>query len=133
MTLASIALDRIGGSLALIDPKHARFSASALSTNGPTAAALGSWERDVTEQRFVVDSLGISIADARWHLTSPARIAIDSSGGLRINSTTLRNRDSAVVVLAADVPAAVARRRRIFARRACRCSTSAFLRSYVNL
>jgi translocation and assembly module TamB len=105
LSLGSLALETVGGSLALRDPKNARFSASALSKNGPTLATIGEWSRVADGHRVTLDSLGLSVDDARWQLLSRAHVEIDSSGGVRLDSATIRNRDSAVVVLAANVPA----------------------------
>lgn len=104
LSFGSLALETVGGSLALRDPKNARFSASALSKNGPTLAAIGEWSRLASGHRVTLDSLGLSVADARWQLASRAHIEIDSAGGVRLDSATIRNRDSAVVVVAANVP-----------------------------
>jgi translocation and assembly module TamB len=105
VVLGGVALDRIGGSLALTDPKHARFSASALSRNGPFAAAIGSWSRAGSDQIVVVDSLGLTIGEDRWQLAQAARVTLDSVKGMRFDSVALRNRDSAMVTFAANVPA----------------------------
>jgi hypothetical protein len=100
-----LLLDRVGGSLALTDPKNARFSASALSHNGPLASAIGSWTRAGGDQIIGVDSLALIVGEDRWRLANAARVTLDSTKGVRLDSVAFRNRDSAVVTLAADVPA----------------------------
>jgi translocation and assembly module TamB len=104
MSVGSLALQTVGGSLALTDRTHGRFSASALSKNGSIASTLGSWIDTGANRLVVVDSLGLSIGDGQWQLAGPARIALDSVGGVRVDSLLLRNRESAVVAFAADVP-----------------------------
>jgi translocation and assembly module TamB len=103
--LGGLLFDRLGGSLALTDPKNARFSASALSHNGLLASAIGNWTRAGGDQIVVVDSLGLTVGDDRWQLTQAARVTLDSTKGIRLDSVAFRNRDSAVVTLSADVPA----------------------------
>jgi translocation and assembly module TamB len=105
MMLGGVLLDRVGGSLALTDPKNARFSASALSHNGPLAAAIGNWTRAGGDQIIVVDSLGLTVGEDRWQLAHAARVTLDSTKGVRLDSVAFHNRDSAVVTLAANVPA----------------------------
>lgn len=103
--LGGLLLDQIGGSIALTDPKHARFSASVASRNGPLAAVLGSWARAGGDQVVLVDSLGLTVGDDKWQLAEAARLTLDSTSGVRLDSMIFRNRDSATVMLAADVPA----------------------------
>jgi len=104
MSVGSLALGTFGGSLALTDPTHGRFSASALG-NGSVISTFGSWVESGANRLVVVDSLGLSIGAGRWQLARPTRIAFDSAGGVRVDSLLLRNRESAVVAFAADVPA----------------------------
>ncbi|HEY9229053.1 MAG TPA: translocation/assembly module TamB domain-containing protein [Gemmatimonadaceae bacterium] len=104
VTLFGVALDTIGVRLDIADSEHARFVANALSSNGPRAATTGRWEKSGTDNLVFVDSLGLTIADSRWRLQAPTRVALDSSGGVRIDSLVLRNRDSAFVAVIADVP-----------------------------
>src|SRR5262249_35146239 len=104
VTLAGIALDTIGGVLRLEDWTHSRFDAGVLSRNGPTAAATGIWNRMNGGHDVRLDSLGLTVRNGRWSLSHPTSLAIDSMGGVRLDSLLLRNSDSAFVSLAAALP-----------------------------
>ncbi|MEO7085272.1 MAG: translocation/assembly module TamB domain-containing protein [Gemmatimonadaceae bacterium] len=104
VTLAGVALDTIGAIIQFGDQSHARFSAGAHSQNGPSAAVAGGWTKNASgSQTVVVDSLGLAIGDARWHLTAPATATVDSTGS-RVDSLVLRNRDSASIAISANIP-----------------------------
>jgi translocation and assembly module TamB len=101
--VAGVALDTIGGSVRFADNQHARFAVSALSSTGPTASAVGNWTAATGAQVVVLDSLGFTVGTDDWRLANTARFERDSLG-LRLDSLMLRNRDSGVVVLAANLP-----------------------------
>ncbi|HEY4216380.1 MAG TPA: translocation/assembly module TamB domain-containing protein [Gemmatimonadaceae bacterium] len=101
--IAGVALDTVGGTFRFADGQHALFNVSALSRNGPTASAAGSWTSALGAQTVVLDSLGFKIDDDDWRLAQTVHLARDSVG-VRLDSLVLRNRDTAVVVLAADFP-----------------------------
>jgi translocation and assembly module TamB len=105
ITLAGIAIDTIEGTLTFLDSPHRLFAVRALSRNGPTAVAGGTWTDSAAAQLFVVDSLRVAVGDDRWRLTDPARILIDSNI-VRADSLLIRNLDSAFVSIMANVPAA---------------------------
>lgn len=98
------SLKTVNGAFALADPAHAGFTLRALLSNGPTATARGSWQKSNGSGTVFVDSLALAVADARWRLDHPVRIALDSTGGVRVDSAVLRNLDSATVSLVADFP-----------------------------
>jgi translocation and assembly module TamB len=104
VTLGGIALDTIGGSLRLGDSTHRAFTVGALSHNGPTLVGAGRWTDSAATQVVVVDSLALTVADAQWRLTEPARLVMDSAL-VHLDSATLRNRDSGYVAVTANVPA----------------------------
>jgi translocation and assembly module TamB len=101
--LAGVALDTLGGTVSFADGHHARFTLSALSRNGPTASAAGSWTSELGAQTVLLDSLGLAVGRDDWQLAHAVRLTKDSVG-TRLDSLVLHNRDSAVVVLAADLP-----------------------------
>ncbi len=101
--LAGVVLDTVGGLFSFDDATHARFSAGALSANGPTLATVGTWSSAAGAQNVVVDSLGLTVGDARWHLAAPARFTRDSIS-TRLDSLVLRNRDTASIALMANIP-----------------------------
>ncbi len=103
VTLGGIALDTIGASFTLSDWRHWTFSGAAVSRNGPTAVAHGVWNSAPGVDTVSIDSLQLAIGDDRWRLMSPSRVLRDSAR-LSIDSLLLRNRDSAVVSFAANVP-----------------------------
>lgn len=103
VTYAGIAFDTVGGRLRLDDSTRAGFTAGALSRNGFVASTTGNWTKLGTLNTFGIDSLGLSIGDSRWRLAAPSRFALDPVG-MRLDSLVLRNRDSAVVAAAFNVP-----------------------------
>ena len=103
VTLGGIALDTLGVIVHFDDLEHGSFLASALSHNGPTAAAGGSLTRRNGAQNVLLDSLGLAIGDDRWRLARPASLVFDSTGR-RLDSLLLLNRDTATIVASANVP-----------------------------
>jgi translocation and assembly module TamB len=104
VTVAGIALDTVGGVLAIVDSMNRQFTIGAASHNGPTARGGGRWIDGGSLQTIEVDSLGLAVGESQWQLASPARITIDSNS-TRVDSLLLRNRDSGFVALVANVPA----------------------------
>jgi translocation and assembly module TamB len=105
VVVAGVVLDRIGGSVTISDASHASFAFDAVSHNGPTAAATGSWSADpaTRTQSLTLDSLDFNIIDDRWRLANHPRLLLDSTG-LQLDSLLLRNKDSAVVAMSGRVP-----------------------------
>lgn len=103
LVVAGVALDSAGARVQVEDQQHARFTAGALSHNGPSIAAAGRWSIAGGTHAVRLDSLGITVADRLWHLAGPADLAFDNAG-VRLDSLVLRNQDSAVVALAGNVP-----------------------------
>ena len=77
--LAGVELDTVGALFRFDDATHAKFTASALSANGPTVATVGTWS-SAAGDNVVLDSLGLTVGDARWHLAGPTLITRDSVG-----------------------------------------------------
>lgn len=103
VTLGGIALDTIEAVMHFDDSTHASFVASALTRNGPTATTGGSWTTRNGAQNVLLDSLGLTIGDDRWHLAQPVSLVLDSTGR-RLDSLVLRNRDTSMIVASAYVP-----------------------------
>jgi translocation and assembly module TamB len=103
VTLAGVALERVGGRLTFADSSHARFNVTALSQTGPAASAVGDWSSAAGTQLVVVDTLGLTVGQDRWNLSRPARVTM-SDGAVRVDSLVLHNRDTAYVALSASVP-----------------------------
>jgi hypothetical protein len=101
--LAGVRLDTIGLSARFDSLTHGRFGIGALSHNGPTLATAGNWSVTPAARTLVVDSMALTVGADDWRLAQPVRLAKDSAG-VRIDSLVLRNRDTAVVVLSANVP-----------------------------
>ncbi len=101
--LGGVSVDSLKGHFVVDDSTHRRFALAAASTNGPTIATSGAWSSAGRTQTVRIDSLGLAIGVSRWHLDRPTRLVIDS-GGSRLDSLILRNRDTAVVVLTEAVP-----------------------------
>ncbi len=118
VTVLGVALDTIGAVIRIDDATHAAFTAGAQSHNGPTALAAGTWASEATKTRQVrLDPLGLSVGSDMWHLAAPATIAMDSAGGVRLDSLVLHNRDSAVVTVVASIPNVGAAEARLAASR----------------
>lgn len=105
VTLAGIVLDSIRSNLALADSTHTRFTMVAASRTGPTATATGTWTAPRGIHTLALDSLGFGIGDSRWHLAGPARLAIDSVGGMQLDSLVVRTQDAASIALSGSIPA----------------------------
>jgi translocation and assembly module TamB len=101
--LSGIALDTIGGTLRADEPTRAQFALGALSHNGPTLAAGGTWHRDADSNAVVVDRAEAATSAGTWHLAGPAHVVRDRFG-TRVDSLVVRNGDSALVTLNASVP-----------------------------
>lgn len=109
VTLGGIVLDTIGGTLKFnrIDSlTRGQFAAGALSQSGPNVATGGTWTSVAGAKSFLIDSLGMAIGASRWRLDRPANLSIDSTGGMRLDSLMLRNRDSAFVAASWNIPVA---------------------------
>ena len=104
VTLAGVVLDSIRAQLGFIDSTHTQFSVAAVSHNGPMATADGTWATPRGVHTLALYSLGLGIGDGRWHLAGPAHLAIDSAGGLQLDSLVLRNADTASIVLSGIIP-----------------------------
>ena len=68
------------------------------------ASASGEATSVAGERIAVVDSLTAAIGESQWRMASRATVALDTAGGIRVDSLVLRNRDSALVVVTGDVP-----------------------------
>jgi translocation and assembly module TamB len=98
-----IALDSIGGTLRADEPTRAQFTVGALSHNGPTVAAAGIWHRDTDSNAVLLDRAELTTSAGAWHLAGPAHLVRDRFG-TRVDSLVVRNGDSAIVTLSANVP-----------------------------
>jgi translocation and assembly module TamB len=101
--LSGIALDTIGGTLRADEPTRAQFMLGALSHNGPTVSAGGTWHRDADSNAVVVDRAELATSAGTWHLAGPTHVVRDRFG-TRVDSLVVRNGDSALVTLSANVP-----------------------------
>ena len=97
-----IALDSIGGTLRADEPTHAQFALGALSHNGPTLAAGGTWHRDADSSSVLLDRAEFTTSAGSWRLAGPAHFVRDRLG-TRVDSLLVRNGDSAVVTFSANV------------------------------
>ena len=98
-----IALDSIGGVLRADEPTRAQFALGALSHNGPTLAAGGTWFRDADSNAVMLDRAEATTSAGAWRLAGPAHFVLDRFG-TRVDSLVVHNPDSAVVTLSANVP-----------------------------
>ena len=98
-----IALDSIGGTLRADEPTRAQFTLGALSHNGPTLAAAGTWQRGADSNAVTLDRAELATSAGTWHLAGPAHLVRDRLG-TRVDSLVVRNADSALVTLSANVP-----------------------------
>ncbi|MGE5098912.1 MAG: translocation/assembly module TamB domain-containing protein, partial [Deltaproteobacteria bacterium] len=104
VTLAGVVLDSIRADLGLVDSTNTRFTIAAVSRNGPTATAAGMWTAPRGAHTLALDSLGFDVGDDRWHLSAPAHLAIDTLGGMELDSLVMRNRDTASIAVSGSVP-----------------------------
>jgi translocation and assembly module TamB len=104
VTAGGVALDSIRADLGLTDSTNTRFTVAAASRNGPTATAAGTWAAPRGVHTLAFDSLGFGIGSDLWHLSGPAHLAIDSLGGLQLDSLVMRNADTASIALSGSVP-----------------------------
>ena len=104
VTLAGVVLDSIRGDLGLTDSTHMQFTVSAVSRNGPTASAVGTWTAPLGVHTLALDSLGFTVGDDRWRLAGPAHLAIDSLGGMQLDSLVMHNRETATIAVSGSVP-----------------------------
>ena len=104
VTLAGVVVDSIRADLGLVDSTNTRFSIAAVSRNGPTASVAGVWSAPRGVHTLAVDSLGFDVGDDRWHLSAPAHLAIDTIGGVQLDSLVIRNRDTASIAVSGSVP-----------------------------
>ena len=98
-----IALDSIGGTLRADEPTRAQFTLGALSHNGPTFAAAGTWSRDADSNAVMLERAQATSSAGTWLLAGPAHFVRDRFG-TRVDSLVVHNGDSAVVTLTANVP-----------------------------
>lgn len=98
-----IALDSIGGTLRAEEPTRAQFAFGALSHNGPTLAAGGTWHRDADSNAVTFDRGELTTSAGTWRLAGQTHMVRDRLG-TRVDSLVVRNGDSALVALTANVP-----------------------------
>lgn len=103
VTVAGIALDTLGATLRLSDSTHRAFTFGAASRSGLLAAGGGAWTDSAAVQTIRVDSIDVDVGADRWRLTTPSTIVMDSAM-IRVDSLVLRNRDSAMVAVTANIP-----------------------------
>lgn len=103
LTAGGVVLDSLGGVLIADDPSHARFTMGAQSHNGPLVVAGGTWNWLKDAWSLGLTSLDLVVGKDEWQLAGPTRLERDTTG-TRLDSLVLRNRDSAVVAVRADVP-----------------------------
>ncbi|HEV8217636.1 MAG TPA: hypothetical protein VGP95_17420, partial [Gemmatimonadaceae bacterium] len=106
VVLGGVEFDSLGGRFDIEDSTHARFRLGARNRDVIAASASGGVSSTGGERIAVLDSLTAAIGESQWRMPSPATIALDTAGGIRVDSLVLRNRDSALVVVTGDVPTA---------------------------
>jgi translocation and assembly module TamB len=104
VVVAGVALDSVGARVDVDDSTHVRFRLGARNREQITASASGAASSVGGERIAVVDSLAATIGESQWRMTSRSTIAMDTAGGVRVDSLVLRNRDSALVVITGDAP-----------------------------
>ena len=104
VVLGGVELDSLGARVDIEDSTHARFRLGARNREVIAATASGGVSSGGGERIAVVDSLSATIGESQWRMASRATIAVDTAGGIRVDSLVLRNRDSALVVATGDVP-----------------------------
>ncbi len=104
VVLGGVELDSIGGSVDVEDSTHVRFRLGARNRDVIAASASGGVSSTAGEYVAMVDSLAATIGESQWRMVSRSTIAVDTAGGIRVDSLVLRNRDSALVVVTGDVP-----------------------------
>ena len=104
VVLGGIALDSVGGRVEIEDSTHVRFRLGARNRDAIAASASGGVSSTGGERIAVIDSLSATIGESQWRMASAATVALDTAGGVRVDSLVLRNRDSALVVVTGDVP-----------------------------
>jgi translocation and assembly module TamB len=104
VVLGGVELDSIGGHVEVEDSTHVRFRLGARNRDVITASASGGVSSTGDERIAVVDSLAATIGESQWRMASRSTIALDTAGGIRVDSLVLRNRDSALVIVTGDVP-----------------------------
>lgn len=104
VVLGGVELDSIGGRVDIEDSTHVRFRLGARNRDVIAASAMGRVASVGGERVAVVDSLAATVGESQWRMTSRSTIALDTAGGIRVDSLVLRNRDSALVVATGDVP-----------------------------
>ena len=100
--VGGVALDTVGGTLKFSDFTHATFDVAALSKNGPSARAGGTWMSLNGANDVILSSARFTIGAGDWNLASAARIHADSTV-IGVDSLLLR-RDSATIALHGTVP-----------------------------
>jgi hypothetical protein len=100
--VGGVALDTVGGVLRFSDLTHATFEVGALSKNGPSARAGGTWSSLNGANDVLLSSARFTIGAGDWNLASAARIHADSNV-ISVDSLLLR-RDSATIALRGTVP-----------------------------
>ena len=104
VVLGGVEFDSLGGRLDIEDSTHARFRLGARNRDVIAASASGGVSSVAGERIAVLDSVAATIGESQWRLASRATVALDTAGGIRVDSLVLRNRDSALVVVTGDVP-----------------------------
>ena len=104
VVLGGVELDSLGGRVDIEDSTHVRFRLGARNRDVIAASASGAASFEGTGRVAVVDSLAATIGESQGRMASRATIAVDTAGGIRVDSLVLRNRDSALVVVTGDVP-----------------------------
>lgn len=115
VAVAGVLLDTIGLTLRAANTKNADFMFGAHEVNGVGARATGSLATNGGLELVHLDSLSVDAGRDLWRLASPADLRMDSTR-IHLDSLLLRNRDSASIRLAGDVPATGAASATLIAR-----------------
>jgi translocation and assembly module TamB len=102
--LGGISFDSLGATIDLSDRTHGSFVAGASRRKGPRVSAAGTLGVEGSAQSLRLDSLRMDVGEAHWRLAQPARLTLDSTRGLYLDSFVFRNGDSAVVTVNGEIP-----------------------------
>jgi translocation and assembly module TamB len=101
--VGGVGLTRVGTTVQLADPTHARFGIDAVSASGPRLRTSGSVASVSGATTVAIDSAALRVRNHDWRLTGPARITSDS-GGVAIDSLVLRDAEGGALSVRGTIP-----------------------------
>lgn len=104
-TLAGVRSDSLVGRIDLDGAAGGTVAARLFGGSRPSASVHAAFVREDAQMRVTIDTLTLHAADHSVALAAPARVILDTSGGIFLDSLVLRDPEHGSIRLTAAIPA----------------------------